>query len=589
MPTPNTLLASVLSAAALLGPATVAHAAEPDLLSRWALDTVGASTPNAVDARLDGTPVTGTPVDGRFDKGLALSPTTGTQGLLAADNAQLVEPKSVTVLAWVKRTSAPENWAPIVAKGGVGRDDAGQDCELNAFALMSGGEEGPHFAITTPDGSAGAQTLSMTDSLPAAKVWDNRWHAVAGIFDATTRTLSVALDGKIVSTKPADGTSIAYSSFPQRALSVGRYPHSSCDGAGIGFDGSVDEVRIYGRALTSTELAHLQDPAASAPPSLPIGGDAPTTPSSPSQPDAPNPPVGPTPSLPAPTPQNPVSIAPLGATSLGTGVKAPKVTPPAALTEELKKAEKPLTDLLKSPASPSKILKEKSKLSKKELDKLKPSRSLDALLDQLEFGLPVVVKVPVSARYAYVGAALTVRRKTPAGKIEIHTIALPPAVFAAKNGLASGRITIDPVAAKVLRKSGAVDAAVGIVSVLVSDLPNVTGDQKKPLDEKLAKQSDLTKQLDDQIKKAKEADKTVEKFEALADKAKGTTGEKKAEARAAQAEEKRDRANEAAEQTVDDLARQQQQVLDEMIRKIIDFISQLQQQSMQTVQKLTRV
>lgn len=597
MPTRNALLASALSAAALLGPTTVAHAAEPDLLSRWALDTVGATTPNAVDSRLNGTPVTGTPVAGRFGSGLSLSPAAGTQGLLAADSAGLVEPKSVTVLAWVKRASAQESWAPIVAKSGVGRDDPGQSCELNAFALMAGGEEGPHFAITTADGSAGSQTLSMTDPLPAASVWDNKWHAVAGIFDASSRTLSVALDGKIISTKPADGTSIAYGSFPQRALSVGRYPHSSCDGPGLGFDGGVDEVRIYGRALNAAELAHLQAASATTPPSLPIGGDSPApssptqpeTPSTPASPALPSTPAGPATQQPTPAPPNPVSIAPLGSAFVGGATSKLPKAPPSALKDALKKAEKPLSDLLKSPKSPSKIFKETPKLKKKELEKLKPSTSLDAVLDQLELGLPVQVKVPATARYAYVGAALTVRRKTPAGKIEIHTIALPPAVFPAKNGIASGRITIDAAAAKVLRKSGAVDAAVGIVSVLVSDLPNLAGDQKNLIDEKLGKQSDLTKKLEQQIKKAKEADKTVDKFEKLADKAKGTSGEKKAEARAEEAQQKRDLADEATEQTAKDLAEQQQQAIDEMIQKIIEFIRKMQEQNLQGMQKLTRV
>lgn len=591
MPTPNALLAGVLSAAALLAPTTAAHAAEPDLLARWALDTVGSTTPNAVDARLDGTNVAGTTVTGRFGSALSITNTPATEGFFASDTDKLVERPSVTVLAWVKGSAAPTSWSPIVAKSGAGRADGGAaECELSAFALTAGAGEGPHFSVTTADGSRGSLTLSMSDALPAADVWDGQWHAVAGIFDASTSSLSVALDGKIVKTTTSDGAAIAYDGFPKRGLAVGRYPESSCDFPGQGYAGSVDEVRIYGRALTASELAHLQDAAATTPPTLTTEGTSPTPGGQPG-PEAPGssggtPPTGSTPAPANPIP-TPLIVPPAGSVKLGNSQKTK--APQAALRAALEQAKGAVLQSLIAPKAASQIFKTSPNLSKKERAKLKTSRSLDALLDELEFGLPVRVKAPANARYVQIGAALSIRRKTPSGRIEINTIALPSVVLPVVRGVASGRISIDPTAAKVIRASGAIDAAVAITSVAVTNLPKATSEQQALIDKTLAKQVDLTKQLEKDKKQLDDAQKTVAKFAALADQAKGSAAEKKADERQKEAERKADHAEEAAEQSAGDLAKQQQEALDEMIKQIIDFIRELKEQQTQSMHALTRI
>lgn len=588
MPTPNALLTGALSALALLGASPAAQAAEPDLLARWALDTVGTTTPNAVDARLDGKSVTGTPVAGRFGSALSLTNTPATQGFFADDATPLVEPSSVTVMAWVKRNAAPTTWAPIVAKSGVGRSDVGQgECELSAFSLVSGGEYGPHFEITAPATNPGDLAISMSASVPATQVWDGKWHAIAGSFDAASRTMTIALDGKIVGTTKVDGTSIAYGSFPKRSVAVGRYPDPSCDdGPGRGFDGSIDDVRVYGRALTATEVAFLQDPAATAPPELPV--DKPSAPAPEQQQPAP-----PTTNEPGPAavPAAPLRLLPLpgGSLTIGSTPKPPKpVLPKPPLQAALAKTAKSLNDLLKAPKPASQVFTERPKLSKKERNKLKPSRSLDEVLDELLRGLPIRVKVPGAAQYAQVAAALTIRRKAPNGKVEINTVALPPVVLPVKNGLAVGRLTIDPIAAAVLRKSGAIDAAIGIVAIAIDGLPNAKPGEQVSIDQKLAKQNELEQQLAKQIDAFKQAEKTLDKFAKLADKAKGTTEQKKAASKEAQAKEKLDDADATATQTADDLAKMQAEALKEMMRQIIEFVRKMQEQS-PVVDRLTRI
>ncbi|MEH3053478.1 MAG: hypothetical protein PGN13_05625 [Patulibacter minatonensis] len=574
MSTRLTLLASVLTAAALAAP-VAATAAEPDLLSRWALDGVSAgATPNAADPRLDGTSVTGTVVAGRFGNGLLLSGVDAPQGLLTPDPGKLVEPRSVTAMAWVKAAAAPTAYAPLIAKSAAGHEDGGRfECEASAFALMTGNGEGPFFSVVTPDGSGGADgTLTMTDAIPPASVWDGRWHAVAGVFDAQARTLSLAVDGKVVSTKAADGTSIGYDLFPQRGLSVGRLPATSCDGSG--YDGAVDDVRIYGRALSPAELEYLANPAATTPPALPIGG-APAPTATPSPTVTPTAAPVPTPTAVPPALPNPVSAASVGAIAVGQKAKAPK-TPPAPLRKALEGAAEKIATSLTAPKPKSTVTTSSPKLSKQELAKVKPSRSLADVLDELEFGLPVTVKAPAGARYVQIGAAITIRRKTPTGKLEESTIVLPPAVFPVVKGVASGRLTIDPTAAKVLRKSGAVDAAVGIVSVVASNLPKATAAEQAAIDQMLAKQAQITGLLTKQIKLLDGAQKTLQKAEQATEQAKTKASEQQAAAKEATAKDREQDARDAAQETVEELSKQRQEALDAMVKQIIDFVRQLQ-------------
>jgi hypothetical protein len=78
---------------------------------------------------------------------------------------------------------------------------------------------------------------------------DGRWHHVAGV--ASAAGLKLYFDGvERASTK--DGTELAYSSTPE--LVVGRDPDARY---GYYFDGNLDEVRVYTRVLTPTEIAAL--------------------------------------------------------------------------------------------------------------------------------------------------------------------------------------------------------------------------------------------------------------------------------------------------------------------------------------------
>ena len=81
-------------------------------------------------------------------------------------------------------------------------------------------------------------------------MWDGKWHHVAGTFDGTSVRLYV--DG----TQVGEGTlgfffPIGYGLFPSNDLLAGRY-----DGCGAtGWDGAIDEVRVWDRALGTDEVS----------------------------------------------------------------------------------------------------------------------------------------------------------------------------------------------------------------------------------------------------------------------------------------------------------------------------------------------
>ena len=77
----------------------------------------------------------------------------------------------------------------------------------------------------------------------------NTWYHVTGVYNAATSQLHVYLNGQL-----DDGTLLGTVTSTQRNSSVnvniGRRPGSTSNN----FNGRLDDVRIYNRALTQTEI-----------------------------------------------------------------------------------------------------------------------------------------------------------------------------------------------------------------------------------------------------------------------------------------------------------------------------------------------
>ena len=89
-------------------------------------------------------------------------------------------------------------------------------------------------------GSEGYNVLSTTDEYT-----DNCWHQVVAVYDGTTQYLYV--DGVLKNSIP-----FSYTSFNSANWALGGY--NGCNG---GFNGKVDEIKVFDQALTETEVQNL--------------------------------------------------------------------------------------------------------------------------------------------------------------------------------------------------------------------------------------------------------------------------------------------------------------------------------------------
>lgn len=174
--------------------------------------------------------------------------------------SSLLAPPQLTLLAWIK-----QNGYPGLLRYIAGRGNDGPTCSGSSYALYSGysGVAGLHFYVRQPDAAA---TGVLSDSPPDSAVFDGNWHLVAGTFDGANIHLYV--DGvEVGSPKAASGIGYA-SPITDPSFYVDGYPpQAACLGASD-FPGQIDEVRVYNRALTASELQRLAAATGPAPPVL---------------------------------------------------------------------------------------------------------------------------------------------------------------------------------------------------------------------------------------------------------------------------------------------------------------------------------
>ncbi len=140
-----------------------------------------------------------------------------------------------TVVAWVKTTSTANN-SVVVAKG------------TNATQLVMNPAQtgGAGKALFTEDGNQSSANVSTTT------INDGNWHQVIGVFRGATRTKSIYVDGTPFErsvTATAGATNALEFSIGGMDAGAGTFIPS--------FTGLIDDVQVYDRALTDTEINYL--------------------------------------------------------------------------------------------------------------------------------------------------------------------------------------------------------------------------------------------------------------------------------------------------------------------------------------------
>ena len=251
MPSPDLRLILILALAVLL-PAAPA-AAQP--LAQWRFDEGGGQVvadagPSGLDGRLGAS-------DGA-DSADPVRIAGRTSGALHFDGRSYVTlprssalaPATLTAEAVVRAPSSPGPWRYIISRGSSG-------CVAGAYGLYTGAAGGVSLYVF--DG----QRYLVSATARPSDVWDGGWHRVTGTFDGTALRLYV--DGRPVGAPMPAPLHIDYETTSSRTL-IGQYG-GDCD---LGFAGDIDELGLWGSALSAGDVA-----APDRPPGTPPGPLAP--------------------------------------------------------------------------------------------------------------------------------------------------------------------------------------------------------------------------------------------------------------------------------------------------------------------------
>lgn len=148
-----------------------------------------------------------------------------------------LEPTNVSVSVWVNGSASPGDYKYIVAKGA-------NACLAASYGLYTGANGGLEFYVSNNEG------LSFTLSPDAGSgVWNGQWHDVVGTYDGSTVKLYV--DGRQVGSGTPNKAPISYKLPLSNDLTIGDYPQCP----ELDFNGSIDEVKVFNRALNPLEIA----------------------------------------------------------------------------------------------------------------------------------------------------------------------------------------------------------------------------------------------------------------------------------------------------------------------------------------------
>jgi hypothetical protein len=179
-------------------------------------------------------------VAGKFDQAISLD---GLDDYVAIQNLQYagVHYAQVSVCAWIRTSSG--------ANQHIGSFDRNEYWRLQ-LAGEAGGPGRVGWSVMTSTG--------QVDYGSSGRVDDGQWHHVAGVFD--NGTLTIYIDGS-AETPALGGPTLGTGNTRYGFLGIGSEAtefNGRPNRTGY-FNGEMDDVRIYNRALSQAEIAYLAD------------------------------------------------------------------------------------------------------------------------------------------------------------------------------------------------------------------------------------------------------------------------------------------------------------------------------------------
>ncbi len=214
-----------------------------DPVAYWSFDDVGDPGHDDSGNGHNGTVHEATSTDGVCGNALDFN---GSSYVDVANAAGLNPTDAITITAWFKADAfalGTYSWPPIVAKYDTGLG-GGYD-----LAIQKVFEGTPRIgaSVFTEGGP-----ITLQDSPPAEPISEGIWYFTAMTYDGSTLTLYTGKKGEtslIILSMSGPGSLVTSPSH----LNIGRSPYNTSRY----FDGVIDEVRIYDRALSASEIAAL--------------------------------------------------------------------------------------------------------------------------------------------------------------------------------------------------------------------------------------------------------------------------------------------------------------------------------------------
>ena len=165
----------------------------------------------------------------------------GVDGEVKVPDAGTLDPSTISVALWVNSSTAgPGEY--LLSKGASGD-------QFGSYALDTASSVNGDLYFDIYVQGVG---LVRSPAAAHASVFDGHWHLVVGTYD--NQTVRLYVDGVQVGTGTPTSGGIQYGLPTQNNLLLGNYDNGGASSNNYHYSGLLDEVTIYNRALSATEV-----------------------------------------------------------------------------------------------------------------------------------------------------------------------------------------------------------------------------------------------------------------------------------------------------------------------------------------------
>jgi hypothetical protein len=176
----------------------------------------------------------------------------------AGSNDFISTATSFTIAMWEKRNGAPQGNASFFF---TIPSSNGYWANAQMFGLFDWGTvaDSAIIKVDVVDTNLGDNWFQWTDKQRVKGIQDNTWHHIAFVYDATTSTMTLYVDGVANPNKQTWGTHGSANMNPLTAtgLDIGGNSKIKDLGWGQSWDGGIDQFRLYSKALSAAEVSAL--------------------------------------------------------------------------------------------------------------------------------------------------------------------------------------------------------------------------------------------------------------------------------------------------------------------------------------------